>query len=86
MRWQEEVTLTTYEMQWTVRYFSSKAKMWADMLEKGDDSIDVGADADFGAGAGAMAYAKRKKSIWELLSLKSDRSFTLLNKAYKSPF
>ena len=27
MRWQEEVTLTTYEMQWTVRFFLHKSKI-----------------------------------------------------------
>jgi hypothetical protein len=26
MRWQEEVTLTSYEMQWTVRFFLHKSK------------------------------------------------------------
>jgi hypothetical protein len=71
MRWQEQVTLTTYEMQWTVRYFSHKSKGWAE-----------GA----GTGAGALAYAKRKQSMWEQLSINSDRIFKVLNPAYKSPF
>jgi len=28
MRWQEEVTLTSYEMQWTVRYFGYMSRKW----------------------------------------------------------
>jgi hypothetical protein len=30
MRWGEEVTLTTYEMEWTVRYFIHKSNFWAE--------------------------------------------------------
>jgi hypothetical protein len=29
MRWREEVTLTGYEMQWTVRYFSHMREKWS---------------------------------------------------------
>ena len=28
MRWEEEVTLTSYEMQWTVRYFLYMSRKW----------------------------------------------------------
>ena len=28
MRWQEELTLTGYEMQWTVRYFLYMSRKW----------------------------------------------------------
>ena len=28
MRWKEEVTLTAYEMQWTVWYFSYMSQKW----------------------------------------------------------
>ena len=75
MRWQEEVTLTTYEMQWTVRYFSYKSKLWQDRTSS----------AATGVGAGAVAYGKRKQSTWDQLCLKSDRTFTVLNNTYKSP-
>ena len=81
MRWQEEVTLTTYEMQWTVRYFAYKSKYWAKMQEKTSESCSRNADV----GAGAVAYAKRKEATWEQLLLKSDRTFTIINSAYKSP-
>lgn len=74
MRWQEEATLTTYEMQWTVRFFVHNSEMWNRVQETGA-----------GVGAGAIAYARKKKSTWEQLSHKSDRTFTLLNHGYKSP-
>jgi hypothetical protein len=28
MRWQEQLTVTTYEMQWTVRYFLYLSRKW----------------------------------------------------------
>jgi hypothetical protein len=77
MRWQEEVTLTTYEMQWTIRYFGHKMKNWS--------SIGDRLDKDIPRNAGALAYAKRKYSMWEKLSSKSDRTFGVINSAYKSP-
>jgi hypothetical protein len=83
MRWQEEVTLTTYEMQWTVRYFTHKSKFWSDALipPAGPASLaDVNA-----VDAGTLAYSKRKNSSWYQLALKSDRTFKIFNNAYKSP-
>lgn len=70
MRWQEEVTLTGYEMQWTVAYFINNSKKW------GEHS---------GNSAGAKAYACRKKAVWHQLAVKADKTFSLLNDAYKSP-
>jgi Kyakuja-Dileera-Zisupton transposase len=77
MRWQEEVTLTSYEMQWTVRYYASKSKNWAD--------IQKTISEDLNTSAGPIAYAKRKQSTWQQISVKSDRIFTVINNAYKSP-
>ena len=77
MRWQEEVTLTTYEMQWTVRYFIYKSKKWSMMVDDDAEQLE--------SSAGALAYARRKESKWLLLSRKSDRSFKIINNAYKSP-
>jgi hypothetical protein len=75
MRWQEEVTLTTYEMQWTVRYFTHKSKFWSDVLSTPAQPISPG----------AIAYSKRKHSTWNHLALKSDKTFKIFNNAYKSP-
>jgi hypothetical protein len=77
MRWQEEVTLLTYEMQWTVRYFAYKSKNWSEMQKPSAEQSS--------SSAGALAYAKRKQWTWEHLSRKSDRTFTIINNAYISP-
>lgn len=77
MRWQEEVTLTTYEMQWTVRYFLHNCKSW-------DERARSLSEQEFQS-PGSLAYAKRKASLWEKLGHKSDRSFRAINNAYKSP-
>jgi hypothetical protein len=77
MRWQEEVTLITYEMQWTVRYFAYKSKIWSETLLLSPDNLPQS--------AGALAYAKRKQSSWRTHCVKTDRLFTLINNAYKSP-
>jgi len=90
MRWGEEVILTTYEMQWSVRYFIHKSKFWAENNTLPGISVDQldpinlnfsGAENN----AGALAYAKRKQSIWYQLALKADRTFKTINNAYKSP-
>jgi hypothetical protein len=77
MRWQEEVTLTTYEMQWVVRYFAYKSKIWAEITASPAEHDNQS--------AGALAYAKRKRSTWDKLGNKSDRTFRAINNAYKSP-
>ena len=79
MRWQEEVAITTYEMQWIVRFFSHKSMMWAKLHSTRS------AVAGQGAGAGAIAYTKHKQVTWEQLSLISDWTFSVLNNAYKLP-
>lgn len=70
MRWQEEVTLTRYEMQWTVAFFAYKRNQWGKQL---------------GSTAGATAYANRKQAMWNELADRADKTFSLLNNAYRSP-
>jgi hypothetical protein len=90
MRWLEEVTLTTYEMQWTVRYFIHKSKFWSEFLNTpatpatpaSDESDFVNTPLD---NAGPLAYSKRKHSTWYQLALKADKIFKVINNAYKSP-
>lgn len=87
MRWAEEVTLTSYEMQWTVRYFTQKSKFWSDFQKTLADQgstmdINLTVARDY---PGQLAYAKRKHSTWFQLAVKSDRAFKILNNAYKSP-
>lgn len=87
LRWQEEVTLTTYEMQWTVRYFIHKSKFWSEFLNT--PATPARKESDFDntpfTNAGTLAYSKRKHSTWYQLALKADKIFKVINNAYKSP-
>jgi hypothetical protein len=86
MRWNEEVTLITYEMHWTVRYFTHKSKVWSDVLSLPGTSLSPSdiTSTSTQANAGALAYAKRKCSTWYQLAMKADRTFKIMNNAYKS--
>jgi hypothetical protein len=70
MRWEEEVKLTTYEMQWTVAFFGYNSHKWV---------------REVGSSAGAVAYANRKRVMWQNQAFSADRTFRLLNNDYKSP-
>ena len=91
MRWKEEVTLTTYEMQWTVRYFDFKSRLWAGSTHQDADSSSPVAGPSHQSAeenhisAGVLAYRRRKQSTWLHLAKRSDRTFILINNAYKSP-
>ena len=71
-RWQEELTLTEYEMQWTVRYFQHQAGQW----EK------WGNQAEYATKQGAAAYAARKVVMWTHMAKDADRKFMLINDLY----
>ncbi|KAF8799518.1 hypothetical protein BYT27DRAFT_7007088, partial [Phlegmacium glaucopus] len=62
LRWQEELILVTYEMQWTVRYFV-QARQWEAVAENACVS------------AGARAYAARQETTWQRVALAADSSF-----------
>ena len=71
MRWQEEVTLTTYEMQWMVRYFKFMSRKWSDKADTLAESISIPchvgnppAEGNLSE-LGSIAYAKRKMSAWQ---------------------
>lgn len=94
MRWQEEVTLTGYEMQWIVRYFQYMSGKWVLPQVNTLFSTGTGTQSSFGTGtgtgtpilsAGAVAYWNRKKSVWENVMKKADSSFKNCNPAYDSP-
>jgi hypothetical protein len=91
MRWQEEATLISYEMQWTVRFFVNQGSKWAEAYSTLADPCRTlaGASGTLSEGgrnnAGFIAYCKRKHSTWRHLAVKSDRTFSLINSAYKSP-
>lgn len=87
LRWQEEVTITGYEMQWTVRYFQYMSRKW---VPPEDPMFSVpGSSTSTGEGtiltAGAIAYWNRKRALWEEVMKKADSIFRRLNPAYDSP-
>jgi len=75
MRWQEEVTLITYEMQWAVRFFARKGLLWANTV--GTSGLPVK--------AGHAAYAGRQNDLWKQIAVRANHTFSYLNAAYKSP-
>ena len=89
MRWQEEVTLTGYEMQWTVRYFLHMSRKW--VLKFDGHPLAPGGSSDTGTGTGtthspgAIAYSNRKHAIWMEIMNKADCTFKRCNPAYDSP-
>jgi hypothetical protein len=93
MRWQEELTLTGYEMQWTVRYFRYMSEKWIVPPAPGINSAcPPGTSSGTFSGlsnqfltAGALAYWNRKKDVWANLSKNADMVFKSCNPAYISP-
>ena len=69
-RWQEELTLVGYEMEWTTRYFLHKAGMWQEQL--GDQTLP-----------GPKAYAARQSAQWGNLASDAERAFRNVNREYK---
>lgn len=63
-RWEEELLLVTYEMQWTVRYFIHYGNMWQSALD--DPNITEG----------AKAYATRQQTMWKTLAFRADKAFS----------
>ena len=86
MRWQEEVTITTYEMQWTVHYFIHKSNFWSEIQNTPATdglTLEVNGNAP-GMDVGSLSYAKQKHSTWYQFALKVDKTFKVINNAYKS--
>jgi hypothetical protein len=72
-RWQEELLLVTYEMQWTVRYFIHQTNQWELAL------------AYLNITPGAHAYASRQNMAWYQLACQADTAFRSQNRSYISP-
>jgi hypothetical protein len=71
-RWEEELLLVKYEMEWTTRSFVHKAREWQDRFEQPD--VDPG----------PKAYAARQSSQWRRIAYDADRLFRSANVNYKS--
>lgn len=70
-RWQEELTLIRYEMEWTTRYFLHRAETWQTQLGEKD------------LHAGPIAYAARQAAQWGDMALDAERAFRVINRDYK---
>ena len=66
-RWNEEYILVGYEMNWVVRYFLSRAKIW--------EARQTGSNVT----AGAAAYAARQYARWFGVAAAADRKFKSIN-------
>ncbi|KAF9552131.1 hypothetical protein CPC08DRAFT_647294, partial [Agrocybe pediades] len=75
-RWREECQLLTYEMQWTVRSFVQKSKLWLVLKNAHNGSAPS---------PGTRAYADRQSRTWHAMAVLSDRDFRTINKNYISP-
>ena len=69
-RWEEELLLVKYEMEWTTRSFLHKAKVWQDRFE------------ELNVGPGPKAYAARQSSQWRCMASEADRLFRSTNPEY----
>jgi hypothetical protein len=85
MRWQEEVTLTGYEMQWTVRYFLYMSQKWAYTSDDGISNTTGTGTTEENLSIGAIAYWSRKHAVWQHIMKKADSIFRRCNPAYDSP-
>ncbi|PPQ93197.1 hypothetical protein CVT25_007856 [Psilocybe cyanescens] len=67
-RWDEEKTLVSYEMHWTVSYFINKSRLWKSAATApGRDSVPLL--------PGVVAYAHWQSDLWHQLALIADQSF-----------
>jgi hypothetical protein len=88
MRWQEEVTLNGYEMQWTVRYFRHMSSKWVIPSESHTPAQGSSTGAGISSHClteGAIAYWNRKHAVYDDLMKKADIRFQSCNTAYVSP-
>ncbi|KAF8808483.1 hypothetical protein BYT27DRAFT_7096830, partial [Phlegmacium glaucopus] len=72
-RWQEEHILVGYEMEWSVRYFLYRAKVW-------EEHCNVVA-----LSPGAIAYAAHQVARWRQVAAAAESLFKVRNMLYGSP-
>ena len=74
-------------MQWTVRYFIHKSNFWSKIQNAPATNgltLEVNGNAP-GMDVGSLSYAKQKHLTWYQFALKADKTFKVINNAYKSP-
>jgi hypothetical protein len=72
LRWDEEVKLVGYEMEWTVRYFAYKKDVWE--------------ERKIAEHPGPASYAARKAAMWYAMALDADLQFSVVNGSYIRQF
>ena len=72
-RWHKEHILVTYEMQWTVRYFLYKDKMW----QRATNTLTISLEA--------KAYTIWQADMWKKLTHMTDKVFKCMLSHYISP-
>lgn len=75
-RWNEELILVGYEMDWTVRYYIYQSGVWKNRKSIAETLDD----------AGAAIYAARKEAMWMELAGHSARQFREVNPTFISDF
>jgi hypothetical protein len=63
-RWQEELRLTTNEMEWTTRFFLAKSQEWMRYTA--------------GLSAGHIAYAERQGAMWKEMGEQARSQFLVI--------
>lgn len=71
-RWEEELILIRYEMQWTTKSFLHWAQIWEERFQEGNSN------------PGPKAYAARQCGQWRSLATDADQVFRSINSDYTS--
>ena len=75
-RWEEELAITTHEMEWTTRYFLAKANQWT-LLR---DRALAGGDMDHRSGH--VCYAERQRSMWCDFAVHAQSRYKIVNPGF----
>jgi hypothetical protein len=71
-RWEEELLLVQYEMQWTTRGFLHRAEDWQTRYQVPNTD------------PGPKAYAARQSSQWRYMASEADQLFRSTHPVYKT--
>ncbi|KAF9470577.1 hypothetical protein BDN70DRAFT_821165 [Pholiota conissans] len=76
LRWTEELSYASHEMEWTIRFYLHHANVWQ---QRSDNQAEEG-------NAGAVSYALRKSAMWKELVPLAENQFRKANPNYRSPY
>jgi hypothetical protein len=78
MHWKEQLEITTSEMEWTTRFFLSKATYWSSLR---DQLLNTGMHP----AARHICYTERKCSMWWDFAAHAQAKFQAVNHSYEMP-